>query len=433
MAAAVPLTERLPWPVQRVLRAEFLRDSAIVFGSTLAVNVLNYAIHVILSRKLGVEEYGSFASLMSVLAIFGIPSSLIVTIVAKFVAEFHAVDDKARIRLLSYRALMLGGGIAALLVLLAITLSSQIAAYLHLDATAGVIMAAVVLGLSLLSPIMRAVLQGAQDFTRLAISNVTEGTGKLVLAVGFVFAGLGVAGAFLGYAFAMLVGALVTVPFMLRHWSKQSARLTIDPVRLLHTTGGVIVATSAITVLGYVDVPIVKHFFSPTQAGIYSAVSVCGKMLFFFVAFVPTLVLPKAARRAAEGLGSGRVLLQGLLLTGALAAAALFCFLEFAPLLVRVTYGAAFLPAAQYVFAYGIAMALLAATNVVVNYKIGLHRYGFVVPLTFIAVAEPVALHAFHASLWSVIDVLIVGNAVALCGCLATGALRRTKDAVVGA
>jgi hypothetical protein len=32
-----------------------------------------------------------------------------------------------------------------------------------------------------------------------------------------------------------------------------------------------------------------------------------------------------------------------------------------------------------------------------------------------------------------VIDVLIVGNAVALCGCLATGALRRTKDAVVGA
>lgn len=426
IGGVIPLSEPRPAPLwRRVFSGEFARDGAIVFGSTMIVNVLNYAIHFILSRKLGVEEYGSFAALMSALAIFSIPSNIAVTIVAKFIAEFHAVQDNAKIRLLSYRVLGLGAAAGLVALIAAAILERQVADYLHLATAASVLAAAAVLALTLIAPILRAVLQGVQDFGALGASSLLEGAGKLFLGLVLVFAGFGVAGVFWGYALAIALAALATLRFVSRHWSYTSVRLRIDTGKLVNTTGAVIVSTSAITLLGYIDLPLVKHFFSPTEAGIYSAASVCGKMLFFLVGFVPTLVLPKAARRKAAGLQTVSVLWQGLLLTAGLSVLALGAFWLFAPELVRFTYGAAFSPSAEYILPYGVAMALLAATNVVVTYKIGLHRYGFVVPLIIIAIAEPVALHAFHSSLWTVIEVLIVGNAIALASCLSSGILRR--------
>lgn len=399
-------------------RHEFLRDSAIVFASTMAVNIVNYGIHFVLSRRLGVQEYGEFASLMSVMAIVGIPSGFIVMVVAKFAAEFHALDELSRIRVLSQRALLFGSSLGVVFFVPAVLAQQQIAGYLHLTDPTSVVAMALVLGLSCTVPVMWAVLQGAQDFSRLAISSTIEAVAKLVLGVGMTFLGFRVAGVFFGYAIAIVLTMVVTLPFVRRHWAPGKVGLKIDAKRLLYATGGVIVGTSAITILGYIDVPMVKHFFDATDAGLYGAVAVCGKILFFLVGFVPTLVLPKAARDSLHGRPAGRVLLQGLALTALLAGCGLALFLFVPTLVVRVTYGVAFIPAAPYIFAYGLAMTLLAATAVVVNYKIGLHHFAFVGPLVLVTVAEPVAIQFFHATLWNVIAILIIGNAAALGSCL---------------
>lgn len=407
------LRVRMAQPIRKVLRSDFVRDGAIVFGSAMAVNVLNYAIHFILSRKLGVSEYGAFASLMSALAILSIPASFMTMIVVKFVAEFHAVEDRAKIRVLSQRVLLAGSAIAVLCVLLAIGLRNAVAEYLHLSDAGSVVAAAFTLSFALLLPTMRGVLQGTQDFIALAISNSTEGIAKIVFAVTFAFAGWGVRGVFAGYALASALNLVYTLLAVRTHWDERVTRLAIDTRRLLQTMGGVAVSTSAITVMGFVDVPLVKHFFSPTDAGLYSAISVCGKMLLFVVGFIPTLVLPKATERAANGRAPGSVLWQGLLMTAVLASVGLVAFYFVPQLIVKLTYGAAFLPAARYIFIYGVAMTFLAATNVIVTYKIGLHRYNFLLPVVAMAILEPAAIQFFHSSLPEVIRVLLVGNALA--------------------
>jgi hypothetical protein len=141
-------------------------------------------------------------------------------------------------------------------------------------------------------------------------------------------------------------------------------------------------------------------------------------MLLFVVGFVPAIMLPKAAQRAAAGEPSRGVLLQGLALTAAMSAGGLAVFLVAPQLVIRVTYGAAFVSAATYLFRYGAAMSLLGITNVVVTYKIGLHRYNFVWPLIAMAICEPLAIQLFHSSLTSTINVLLVVNAIALTLCL---------------
>ena len=405
-------------PIRRALRGDFVRDGAIVFVSATAVNVVNYAIHFILSRKLGIAEYGAFASLMSGLAILSIPASIMSLVVVKFVAEFNAVNDRSKIRVLTQRVLVIGFALAMVCVVLAGGLRNAIAGYLHLRDSSSVVAAAFTLSFALMLPTVRGVLQGTQDFGALAISSSSEAIGKITLAVAFAYAGFGVPGVFAGYALASALNMVYTFLAVRKHWDLSPTRLAIDTRRLLQTMGGVIVGTSTMTVMGFVDVPLVKHFFDATDAGIYGAVSVCGKMLLFIVGFIPMLVLPKATHRASHGRAPGTVLLKGLLMTFAFALCGLAVFYVAPQLVVKVTYGAAFLPAARYIFAYGVAMTLLAATNVVVSYKIGLHRYNFVVPLIALAILEPLGIHLFHASLWEVIDVLIAGNALAFGLCM---------------
>jgi len=87
-----------------------MRDGAIVFASMTFINVLNYGIHFILSRGLGVDNYAAFGSMISALAIVGIPAAFMTLVVVKYVAEFHALEEGARIRILSQRMLLVGAG-----------------------------------------------------------------------------------------------------------------------------------------------------------------------------------------------------------------------------------------------------------------------------------------------------------------------------------
>jgi hypothetical protein len=108
------------------------------------------------------------------------------------------------------------------------------------------------------------------------------------------------------------------------------------------------------------------------------------------------------------------VFLQALGLSVAMSSAGLVVYYFFPALVVTTLAGASFAPAAPYVFTYGFAMVLLAGLNVVVVYKIGIHRFDFLVPLAVCAIGEVVGMSLYHRSLSDVIAVLVIGNLVAL-------------------
>ena len=60
-------------------------------------------------------------------------------------------------------------------------------------------------------------------------------------------------------------------------------------------------STLCLTVLGYANQPMVKHFLPAHEAGLYGAASLAGKIVLYGLSFVPLLILPKAAARAARG------------------------------------------------------------------------------------------------------------------------------------
>lgn len=419
--------------LRRALRSDFLRHGALVFGASMAANVLNYVFNFALSRRLGVEGFATLSSLVSFIAIFSIPASVLSLVIVKYSATFHAAGDSQRVRRLS-EVLLKWTAIAALGAFAAgILLASQIADFLRIPADPTIPLCVAVLALSFITPSVRAVLQGEQDFTRFSVSTVLEVFLKVAVAVALVYGGFGVTGALVGWIFGTLCALAYTIwAVMRKHGSSPdpSVRLALDMRRLMHTTVRIGLASGFLIVLSFMDVLLVKHYFDPHQAGLYAAVNLTGKIVLFLAAFIPAVLLPKAVAKSTRGEDSSGLLLQAVAVTVAMSLAVLVAFGAFPTPVVRILAGRAFVAAAPYVFQYDAAMCLAAVLTLLVNFQIGIHRFTFLYGLGVVLCGEVVAIALFHRTLWDVIHVLLVGNALAVVACctgLRTGSAQRHR------
>jgi O-antigen/teichoic acid export membrane protein len=393
------------------MRGDFARYGLLTFASTTASNVLSYAFHFFVSRRLGVDNYGELSALFATTVIASVPATFLVIIVVKYAAEFRALGDDARIRALIGWITVVMGAFAVAALLLVCAASGAIAGFLHIGDRLAVVLAGFFIAFFLLSPVLRAVLQGVEDFVGFSISICIEAGGKAVVGVALVYLGFGIRGALIGW----IVGVALAVAYTYfelwrryRHAGKLP--LYIDVRRLMITSARVGATTLLMTSLVSTDVLMAKHYFPASSAGLYSAASLAGKMLLYLVGFVPTVVLPMASNRAASGLRPLPVFLQGTAVLVLLAGAGLTLYATFPAGVVGALAGKAFLRAAPLVLPYGTAMVLIALLNATVNYKMAIHRFDYVVPLAIITVGEIAAIGAWHGSLQDVIRILIVGN-----------------------
>ena len=95
--------------LRRLARDDLIRHGALVLVSQTAVNVLSFVFQALVSRRIGVEAYGSLNALLAGFTVLTVPTLVLTTIVVKYAAEFRAVGDVARLRALTrYVATSLG-------------------------------------------------------------------------------------------------------------------------------------------------------------------------------------------------------------------------------------------------------------------------------------------------------------------------------------
>jgi O-antigen/teichoic acid export membrane protein len=342
-------------------------------------------------------------------------------IVVKYAATFHAAGDAQRVRRLSQILLKWTTAAAALPFVLGLLLAGSISAFLHIPNDGAVPLTTTILALSLIVPSVRGILQGQQDFVRYGISLVLESLLKVVFAVALVYSGFGAPGAMLGWMLGTSIALAYTIWAVLRKHgaaADASVRLALDMRRLRQTVLGIGLASGVLIVLSFMDVLMVKHFFSAHEAGLYAAVNLTGKVVLFLGAFVPAVILPKAVAKRLAGENSTGLLVQAVAVTLGLSGIALVIFSLMPVEVVRVLAGHQFVAAAPYVMQYDAAMCLLAVVTLAVNYRIGIHRFEFLPWLGAVLVCEITAIAVWHTTLWDVVHVLLGGHAAAVAVCL---------------
>jgi O-antigen/teichoic acid export membrane protein len=402
----------------RLSRSDVLRHGALIFASTTLINLCNYGFHLLISRRLGVSGYGALSSLLAALMLATIPATIVASTIAKYASTLGALRDTGGLRTFTSRVVTYSTLVAVVASGVGLLGRDAIASYLNLGDSRPVALMIAIASVQFVFMAIRGILQGVQDFRRFAVATASEVAGKLLLGVGLVYGGFGVAGALLGYAVASALSLLYTLSAVRVHVDAERGPLSIDVGRLVRTMGGIAVSTASLASLGFADVVLVKHFFDPHVAGLYGAISLVGKTLLFVVNFVPTIVLPKAAARAARGESPLSLLAAAGGLMTCFAAAGLTLIAVFPARTISLMVGPAFVGAAPYVVPYAAAMALLASTTIVASYKIGLHQFNFLAPLVAVSVGEVVALQFLHQTLSQVISVVLVAQGIALTGVL---------------
>lgn len=391
------------------------RSGVIVFAAQMAVNVFNYAFSMLLSRRLGVAAYGSLWTLITVVVLCSVPAVVMLNVASGFAAEAYALAHVERLESLKRSVLRYASAICGAGILFSAILARPTADYLRLDDAVSVFLAGVTISVVFLLYSFRGVMQGAHLFSYYAISTALESSIRLIL--GYALAtGYGLRGALAGYAAGSIFS---TVHAILKLRPTAGKLLHMDWRRLARSTGGTTMSIVALTMLGFSDSILVKHFFSETVAGEYSIVALGGKVVFFLVGFLPTLVLPRAAAAVAEGRSPRRVLGSACLIAGAISGIALLVFGLFPSQIAWLLGGAAFVGGAPYFFWYAFAMVLLGLLNIVASYRIALHRFSFAPYVMVVAVSELVAINIWHGSIGRIVAIVVAVNAVALACSLA--------------
>jgi len=156
------------------------------------------------------------------------------------------------------------------------------------------------------------------------------------------------------------------------------------------------------------DVILAKHFFTAEEAGMYAAMALIGRVVFFGTWTVVTLLFPKVIQRKKAGLDHQNLFWTALVVVAFAGLSIVFiCYLvpEF---ILGLLFGAEYLAVASLLWLYALATTLFACANVFAYYHMSLENY-IPVGLTLLAgIAQLILINLFHSHLEEVVMVQLL-------------------------
>ena len=402
-------------------------------AATLASNAVALLFTVIFARILGADGYGSLAALLSTFLILAVPGAAVQVAVAREVAmgRYGTGAELAATLARWRRTLLLACGCVAVVAAL---LREPIAALLSVDEVWAAAATLPTGCLWLLLSVERGALQGLHAYRPVAWSLLLEAAGRLAIGLVLVAAGLGVSGAYLGTPLSMLIVAVVLASTTNRRLGRPAPAHDAEPLReLMRGAWPAVLGLFLVAVLQNVDVILVKRRIGGDEAGAYAAAAVAAKAVVWMAIGVGLYLLPAAVRRAREGADPRPVLLRALAIVALVALPMLAAYALAPRLVLRLAFGEETVVASGALFALGLAMTLLAAGYLCVQYMLALRHVTFLYVLGAVAGAEIALLSGAGLSSIEGFAVVVLGlQAAAALSVLALGLARRPRGVAVG-
>lgn len=391
-------------------------EAALLLGSTVIVNAGNYAINLLLGRWLGPAQFAEAGALATLVLILSFAAVGLQLAAAKFSATYVGRGESGQLTAfrawIRRRTAWIAIGLSAALMLLTL----PIANFLQFRSPWPLVIVFAGLPLYLLFSVGRGLMQGTGRFVAMAQTYQIEMWVRLAATFGLLM--LIQSLAFELTSEAVAVGFLVSfgATFWLSETLETGAKNEPSNVRMpafeaqpaftrfilligLYECSQILINNS--------DVLMVKHFFSEQTAGLYAAVALIGRVVFFATWTIVTLLFPKVIEREQQGrehqslfwASLAVVLGAGLLITGG-------CRL-FDRDIIGLLFGPAYLEAAHLLWPYALATTLFASANVFAYYFLSIDRY-LPVFLSLAAGGLQIGLIGlFHDSLTTVVWVQI--------------------------
>jgi O-antigen/teichoic acid export membrane protein len=400
-----PLNVHSPISKSRTLQARVLSGTFVLLSASGLATAINFAYNIAVARFLGPTAFGHATAVYTLLILISAVTLSFQIVSAKVVAQQSSLEGKSAVYRGFHKSAWACGIAVALLLLV---FQRAIADYLKLPSPILVVLLAI--GVAFYVPLgsRRGYIQGAYGFHRLATNLVLEGLVRLGGSLVLITLGLGVQGVIAANAAAIAVAYLAAAP-----------KLAAAVPHELHIPDAFREALQAIVffagqaLINNCDIVLVKHFFPSTEAGLYAAVALVGRVIFAFSSAVVNTMFPLVAGTRVEERKGHRVLLTSLLLVLGIGSS-LALGLRLAPAGIWTAFfGPQFAILGKYGLPY--LLALYAATTVVYSLSVVVIAYEMSykiantswVQLAFSGVVVA-GICRFHSSLQQVIWIQLV-------------------------
>jgi O-antigen/teichoic acid export membrane protein len=248
--------------------------------------------------------------------------------------------------------------------------------------------------------------QALQRFTRLGLFEFLNPLLKLALGVLFVTLGWRVAGAF----GAVLIGTVLAFAWLyvgLSDYWKKDRREFVTKGMVAYAMP-VAISTICFVAITNLDNLLARGFLDPTEAGLYSACSMLGKIVLWLPLSISTVTFPKLSGAEVKGESTATLIHKSIILTLAIAGAiTLFCFL-FPDFVLTVAFGEDFLDAADILPVIILAFSLFGLATMFQRYGLATGRWAFIIIYAIFTVLGVGLIIAFHSTAMQIaLDMLI--------------------------
>ena len=255
-------------------------------------------------------------------------------------------------------------------------------------------------------PTNQGILQGLQRFIPLGITQTLWAFLKFVLGILLVYLGFSVSGALAPFLIANIVVFIISFYFL-----KDLIKIKPEPFKipnLYKYSTLTLLALLTYTTSFSIDTILAKHYLTDFLAGIYSSISVLGKIILFAPGGIAIVLFPKASELKEKGLNHFNLFIKALILTIILILPILLLFKYFPELIVKIIFGEKYLKAIPYLFKYSLAMFFFAVSGLMMNYllSLGVTRVSYALTLTLII--EIIGITLFHRDINQIVDVVLL-------------------------
>ncbi len=383
-------------------------------------NLFNLFYHLFMVRNLSPADYGQLNTLMALFMLITVPANTVQTTITRFISVFrgYSQHQQARDFLRHFLLVMMA---MAFFFFLAIALgSSLLSTFLQISSRGVILLTGVILFFAMITPIPWGGLQGLQKFGLLAFNLILNGGLKLFVGILLVAVGWGVSGAMGAIAIAYIVTTFLSLMLVEISMKKEerTALPQINPIqenpsslseayRYFLPVG---ITLLCFMILTQIDLILVKHLFTPEEAGYYSIAQMLGKVILFLPLPVIMVMFPKVSLLHVQGKRAFPVLIHSLMVAGAFCIMGIFISHLFPDRITQMLTGKTYPECNPLIRLFSINMTLFSLTYILLYYHLATHRNLFLYPLVLLTLLQIAGLVLFHETM---IEVLTIVGAVA--------------------
>lgn len=377
-----------------------------LFVSMMIANFFAYLFQITMGRMLQVQIFGEMNALFSIMIIVGVPFASITNLLAKNVSYYHALSLNKKTNNLivkSYKVLLLVG---VVVLAAGIFFSGYISACLKIDSAVPVILLFLIIFVYVIIPINTGVLQGLQEFGMLSFMSAGLAVMKFAFCIVFVFLGLQLYGVLIGTVLSVLLIGYISFRPIGRHLKMGSE--SVEPGRdVSSAVVPILIANVSFALLSQSDMVLVKYFFTPHDAGLYSSAAIIGKTVMYLPGAIVISLFPLVASNKARDKSTRHLLIKALAITFMLSGSGAVIMYLFPGFIVSAFFGSRFAPAVNIVGLFALAMMPLAVITIIMNYNMAKGGRYYTYVMLASSIAQTAGIIYFHSSASDVLKVIL--------------------------